>query len=433
MKNSLFFIVLIFLTFYSKFVCAQTTYEIKNFLLVPVTSTINPASLNIIQDAITSLSKKEGGALVLKINTPGGGLLVTKQIQSLLGESNIPLIAWISPEGGSATSAGALIANSTNLIFMAEGTNIGAATPVELNSDLSQDLRNKAINDLSAQAKGLALTHGRNQNEFSAMIENAKSFNHDEAFKLKIAQGIANDFLSLKKQLNQLTINIKGEPKLLFVNPNAMVEEYKIDLGQEILSLLGHPQIAYFLLMSGIMFIYFELQTPGGFLAGSLGALSLILATLGMQILPIHWGALSLLFASGVFFVLEIYITSFGILSLLGLASFLTGSLFLYRSQDGYIELKHSIIYTTTGTLAVFLALITIYMLRNKIKKENFFSPLGKTGYVINCHPHGLYQIKVGGEIWNAYSESGKLNLDEEVLVTEHPHNSLTLKIQKRG
>lgn len=433
MKVSLIKIVLTFISLFSLSVFSQTTYEVKNILIVPIHSTINPGTLNVIQEALKIITPKAGGLLILKLNTPGGGLMTTKEIQALLGESSIPHIAWITPEGGSATSAGALIANSTNLIFMSEGTNIGAATPVEMGGDLGQDLRLKTINDLAAQAKALALVHGRNADEFIAMIEKAKSFNHDEAFKLKIAQGIANDFLQLKKQLNGLTVTIKGVPQILFISPSSIVQEYQIDLGQQILNVLGHPQVAYFLLLCGIMLIYFEMQTPGGFIAGSLGVMALILASVGMQILPIHWGALSLLIASGVFFILEIYITSFGLLSLLGMSSFVTGSLFLFRSQDGYVELKSSMIYTTAGSLALFLGFVTIYMLRNKVKKENFFSPLGKIGYVINCHPHGLYQIKIGGEIWNAYSETGKLNLEDEVIVSEHPHNSLTLKIQKRG
>ncbi|OFZ70238.1 MAG: hypothetical protein A2451_02490 [Bdellovibrionales bacterium RIFOXYC2_FULL_39_8] len=210
-----------------------------------------------------------------------------------------------------------------------------------------------------------------------------------------------------------------------------------MDLGQKILDMFANPSMAYILFLIGAALIYLEMQAPGGFIAGSIGAIFLVLAGIGFQILQLNIGALGLIVLSFVMFILEIYVTSYGILALAGLAALTFGSLFLFRSDNTYLELSRSLIFSSVASVAFFLLLIGFFVAKDIIgkKKKNkgeFFSLAGQKAIIVsnlattdNMHH---YLVKISGEIWKAQSDI-KYNIGDSCEVIAHDKDKLVLTI----
>ena len=202
----LIYTTLLLLSFLSH---AENEYRIREITKLEISATINPAVYNYLKTNIGKLSASNGDFILIQMNTPGGLVSTTKEILTLIGNQNIPLAIWVGPEGASATSAGAIIASSAHLLFMSEGTNIGAATPIGLGKDIEQkDARSKAVNDLTALVTSLSKARGRNTEEFSKMISEAKSLDAQTALKEKVIDAIINNEQELIQFINNKKISI---------------------------------------------------------------------------------------------------------------------------------------------------------------------------------------------------------------------------------
>ena len=203
-----------------------------------------------------------------------------------------------------------------------------------------------------------------------------------------------------------------------------------MDPGQQILNIFSNPTTAYILFVIGAALLYFEFQAPGGFIAGAIGALCLLLAGIGFQVLPINIGALGLIALSFVFFLVEIYVTSFGLLTIAGLASLIFGSLFLFRTEDSFIELEQSLVFSVAAVVAVYVVLVGAFLVKTWKKRKSEFSQNERSGFVSKILGEGKYQVKVNGEIWSALSEE-EYELGEEVTIYNHSPKNLVLNIKK--
>jgi membrane-bound serine protease (ClpP class) len=184
--------------------------SIERVQILSINSSINPAT----EDYIKYEYKKFTGSdlVVIKLNTPGGLVSVTKEIITTIGSSDALTAIWVTPEGASATSAGAIISSSAHFLFMSPGTNIGAATPIGMGSDIDQkDARAKAINDLVALVKSLSQARSRNSTPFEKMIIEAQSYTDSEALNARIIDGKVTTISELIKFINERAITIKGE------------------------------------------------------------------------------------------------------------------------------------------------------------------------------------------------------------------------------
>lgn len=437
-------------------------YKIEKILSLSINSSINPATLNYLSTAITEAPTKGHHLILIKMNTPGGLVSTTKDILTLFGNSDIPILVWITPEGASATSAGAIISAGAHLLFMSHGTNIGAATPITLGGDSlpnekdkdkdknialeedQNDLRKKAINDLVALVQSLSKTRNRNGDAFAEMIRNAKSFPAEEAEEKGLINGVSNQLEDIWKKIHFKSILIKGKTLRLLVPHPPQLMEQKMDLGQQILDIFANPSLAYILFILGAVLIYLELQAPGGFIAGSIGTICLLLAGISFQVLPINFGSLGLIILSFILFILEIFIMSYGLLSLAGIISLLFGSLFLFRSQNAYLEFRTELVYSIVGSVAFFLAVIAIYLAfaikKNKKSPRNkydLYGILGQQGIVVEeIHNQGnivgkyFYQVKIMGELWNA-SSTQPCSVGDFVQIIELDKQKLMLQIKK--
>lgn len=376
--------------------------------------------------------------ILIEMNTPGGLVTTTKEILTLIGESEIPSAVWIRPEGASATSAGAIIASGAHLLFMSEGTNIGAATPIQMSGDIDKksDARKKAINDLVALVQSLSEARNRNAVLFGEMIEKAASFKAQEAKEKNLINDIVNTDKELFLAISAAKgVKIKGQEKALTLTSPVIID-FEMDLGQKLLNIFANPSTAYILFLIGAALLYLEFQAPGGFVAGAVGALCLLMAGIGFQVLPLNFGALGLMVLSFALFMMEIYITSYGILSLAGLASLVAGSLFLFRTDDAYLSLSHSLIFSVVLAIVSFIAIVVYLMVkeRKNIGKEKFNDTEGEKGVVIKFlkkQEEGfLYQIKVHGEVWSALSEE-ELAVGAQIQTSEKRDDSMILRIRR--
>jgi membrane-bound serine protease (ClpP class) len=456
------------------------TLEIRRILQLDINSTINPATLNYLRTGYEKARSERYQMVLININTPGGLVTTTKDILTLIGDADFPTTIWIKPEGASATSAGAIIASGAHLLYMSEGTNIGAATPVQMGGDIEGekekkkneetadqdkeaskekperpktlqeqiqdelkkgrdadgapgqggDLRAKAINDLVALVQSLSEARGRNAEAFAEMIRTAASFKTREAYELNLINGIVNTMDELIETMNGAQITVKGQSYLLNVQ-GPQVVALEMDLGQKLLDIFANPGLAYILFMIGAALIYLEMQSPGGFIAGSIGAMCILMAGIGFQVLPVNFGALGLIALSFLFFIMEIYVTSYGVLSLAGLASLISGSLFLYRSTDGYLEVGYPLIFSTIAAIVAFMGLIAYMFIkdRHKAVQHDFNNAVGHTGVIMSKldpleEGYEYYQVKVNGEIWRARTQKTHQVQDRVVITLQNTENN---------
>lgn len=404
---------------------------IKEISVLSINSAITPATYDYVKQNFQRLPKSS--LIVLRLNTPGGLVSTTKDIITLVGREKRPLVVWITPEGASASSAGAIIASAAHFIFMSPGTNIGAATPVGLGEDLKEsDGRSKALNDLTALVRSLSESRGRPAAPFEKMIRSADSYTDKEALKLGIIDGIISSEREIENFIANKPVNIDG------VLTNLKPQDVKINYqepsaGQAILEVLANPSTAYIIFLIGVALIYFELQAPGGFIAGSIGVCLVILAGIAFQVLPLDWGSMGLIIAGIFLLILEVFIVSYGLLSIAGLIAFTIGSLFLFKGETGYIDIQYPVILSTLAGVTTAVAGLIWYLWRDSKKQKishDFFLPIGAKGTILSKNSPTDYQVKVRGEIWRASAEEN-LNINDTVAVTYVDASKLMIKVKK--
>lgn len=408
-------------------------YIVNKLIVLDIEATINPAISHYLKTEITRLAPDDPSLVIVKINTPGGLVSTTKKMITTIGEANHPIIIWVTPEGASATSAGAIIASAAHGLVMNRGTNIGAATPVGMAEDIKEgDGRSKVVNDLVALVKSLSESRGRNAQAFSQMISSAASYPSQEALKLGIIDGITSNLDDIRALYQGREITLLGQRRIIQFAPVIETELRSMDVGLSILNVLAHPTTAYILFVLGAALLYFEFQAPGGYIAGGVGALFLLMAGMGFQVLPLNFFAMMLMFVGVILLILEVFITSYGLLALSGIACFGGGSLFLFRHEDSFMTIQYPVIYSTLLGVITAVAFMT-YIFLKKTAKVDFYTHHEKSAEILNELPkdeqYFIYQVKVAGEIWKArslihYSQGDK------VIVKQTKPDSFILEIK---
>jgi membrane-bound serine protease (ClpP class) len=408
-------------------------YIVNKLIVLDIDATINPAISHYLKTEITRLAPDDPSIIIVKINTPGGLVSTTKKMITTIGEANHPIIVWVTPEGASATSAGAIVASAAHGLVMNRGTNIGAATPVGMGEDIKEgDGRSKAVNDLSALVKSLSETRGRNAEAFSQMISSAASYPSQEALKLGIIDGITSNLDDIRALYQGREITVLGQKRIIQFAPVIETEIRSMDVGLNILNVLAHPTTAYILFVLGAALLYFEFQAPGGYIAGGFGALFLLMAGMGFQVLPLNFFALMLMFAGVILLILEVFITSYGLLALSGLACFGAGSLFLFRHEDSFMTIHYPVMYSTLLGVITAVAFMT-YIFMKKTTKVDFYTHHDKSAEIMNelqkVDQYFIYQVRVAGEIWKARSLT-QYSKGDKVIVEQAQQDSFILEIK---
>ena len=208
-------------------------------------------------------------------------------------------------------------------------------------------------------------------------------------------------------------------------------------LADKILNTFSSPEVAYILFLLGAALVYFELQAPGGFIAGGFGLISLLLAGIGFHVLPVNFGGMGLLLLSFVLFVLEAYIPSYGLIALAGVAALVFGSLILFESPDSLIALDQWVMITTVSSILLILGLMTYYLFKTRLQnsKKDFFSPIGHLGKISKIlgteGERFFYMAKINGVLWKVASHQ-KMDKGDTIQVDHEDTNPLLLIVSKK-
>jgi membrane-bound serine protease (ClpP class) len=380
---------------------------------------VTPVLADYIKGAIDDAEAQNASALIIELNTPGGSVDITTGITQRMTASRVPIIVWVAPSGAHAGSAGPFITLAGHVAAMAPGSSIGAASPISSEGqDLGETAKAKAVNILVADIKNLTSRRGEKAVSWAEKaVSEAAAATAQEAYDLGVIDIIANNTDDLLHQLDGRTVVVAGQPVTLQVS-GAPVEEIPLSPWEGLLNQIANPAIAAILLTIGINAILFELSSPGGYLAGILGVICVLLAFWSLGTINANWTGLGFVLLAVVLFVLDIKAPTHGVLTVGGIASFVFGLYLLYSTSDVAVPWT-SIILCALGTGAFFaFAVAKAVLIQRRPAVAGMTNMIGSHGVVRRpLEPRGM--VLVNGELWEAESESGPLGRDEPVVVTQ--------------
>jgi len=400
--------------------------------------TINGIIGSIVSDFLTksihSAAEKSIACVIIQLDTPGGLMESMRDIVKLELSASLPIVVYVGPAGARAASAGVFITMAAHFAIMNPGTNIGAAHPVALpgmpgnSADTDSVMMDKVTNDAVAYLESIAQKRGRNSEWARAAIRESVSITATEALELGVIDTVANSIQEILLYLDGKEVEVLTGPRTLVLK-NAEVVPIEMGLRYRILDMLTDPNIAYMLLLLGFYGIFFELSNPGGLFPGILGVLALILAFVSFQMLPINYAGLALIVSGVIMFILEIKITSYGLLSIGATISMLLGSLMLFESPDPIMRVSLKVIIPAVLFTVLFFGFAIGFALKAQ-KRSAVIGPgsmVNLTGKArTNIAPRG--QVIVNGELWQAESTE-KIKAGETIKVIEV--KGLILQIRK--
>ena len=383
-----------------------------------VASIITPITAAFITEQIDLANLERNAAVLIQLDTPGGLDTAMREIVQAELNSTIPVIVYVAPQGARAASAGTLITMAADFAAMAPGTNIGAAHPVAIGPGNQPDstMMAKVENDAAAYARSLAQQRGRNQEWAEKAVRESLSISAEEALELLVIDFIAESPAELLQQLEGLTYLRNGK-KITFSAPGAQLKLIEMNWRQQVLNALSNPNIAYLLMMLGILGIFFEISQPGVILPGVIGAIAILLAFFALSTLPVNYVGVLLILLAVVLFVLEVKVVSYGILSIGGIIAMAFGSLMLIDSSEPYLQISRAVIAATVAVSAGFFLLATWMVIRTQRRPVSSGQEgmIGECGQVVETID-GKGQVFVHGEYWRARS-SENIPAGEEVVV----------------
>ena len=396
--------------------------------LIVIDGGINPAVDDFIRESIGRARSKGARALIIQLDTPGGLLTSTRSIvKDILGAS-VPVIVYVAPSGAGAGSAGVFITLSAHIAAMAPGTNIGAAHPVAGGGQEVKGVMGEKIENFTASfSEAIAQKRGRNTEWAIQAVRRSVSITEKEALKKNVIDIVAKDIDDLLQQADGKKVDVDGRDQVLSLK-GVRVERFEMGLKQKIINILSDPNIAYLLLMAGILGIYMEFSHPGVIFPGVAGGIALLLALTSFQILPINYAGLLLILLGIALLIGEAFLPSFGVLGIGGAIALGLGSLLLFDTESSDLAVDRSIIFTAVVTLSAFILLVGYLVFKSQKKKPTMGLEglLGEIGEVrVELNPIG--KVFVHGEYWNAEGQ-GQIGVGEKVRVVGFEGMSLKVK-----
>jgi len=373
---------------------------------VTVDSIIHKGTTEFITDALNQAEEADAAAIVIELSTPGGMLDQTREISTLMLNSEVPVVVYVAPSGAQAASAGFFLLMSADIAAMAPGTNTGAAHPVSGDGgDIEGAMGEKVEQDASAQIRSLAKRNGRNIELAESAVLESKSFTAEEALEAGLIDLIAVDVDELLGEIDGRTVR-EGDEARTLATASSRIETLEMTFFQNFLSAIAHPNIAAILMSLGFLGLYFEFQSPGAVLPGVVGAMCLILAFMALSVLPVNYAGILLLLLAGIFFIAEIKVTSYGLLSVAGVISLALGYLLLFKSADPAVRVSTSVVIslvlTTVGVLGL---IVTLAIRTHKAPVVTGSEGLLQERGVAKTDIAAQGKVFIHGELWNARAE----------------------------
>ena len=368
-------------------------------LVIEMEGPINPGSAIYLTRGLQEAIKQGAALAVIRLDTPGGLASSMRTIVKEILNSPIPVVVYVGPKGAGAASAGVMITVAGHIAAMAPGTNIGAAHPVTAGGkDIEETMSEKVVNDMASYARGIAENKGKNGEWVEKAIRESVSITAEEALENNVIDLVAKDIDELLQLLDGREVSLPGG-KITLKTADLKKVYYHPGFRDKILRTISDPNIAYILMMIGLAGVYFELAHPGAIFPGVIGAISLILAFFSFQTLPVNYAGLLLIILAIIFFIAEVKVASYGILSIGGLISLTLGSIMLFEDVGVSIKLMLPTIILVGGFFVVLAGLaFGAYRAKPKGGTEGLVGEIGLVKEGID--PEGL--VFVHGEYWQA-------------------------------
>ena len=397
--------------------------------LISIDGSINPAVDDFIHESIGRAKANGARALIIQLDTPGGLLGSTRSIVKNLLGSPVPIMVYVAPSGAGAGSAGVFITMAAHIAAMAPGTNIGAAHPVAGGGQEVKGVMGEKIENFTASfSESIAQKRGRNTEWAIQAVRKSVAITETDALKKNVIDIIAKDVDDLLKQVHGRKVDIDGHMQALDFK-DVRVQRFEMSFKQKLINALADPNIAYLLMMAGLLGLYMEFAHPGVIFPGVAGAICLIIALTAFQVLPINYAGLGLVVLGIALLVGEAFAPSFGVLGVGGIISLALGSFFLFDTEGSDLIVDRSIIFTAVATLGAFVLAVSYLVFRSQKSKPTLGMDglIGETGEVkVKLTPTG--KIFVHGEYWNAQADR-EIDVGEKVEVVGY--NGMSLKVQR--
>ncbi len=380
---------------------------------------IGPATADYIDRGITKA--QNANLILVLLDTPGGLDEAMRIIIQKFLNSKVPIVTYVSPNGARAASAGTYLLYASTLAAMAPGTQLGAASPVNIGSGFEGNkkpttMEKKIRSDAVATIRSLAQLRGRDPLFAQKAVTNAVSITAPEALKAGVINYIATDVADLLSQLNNVTV-MQNNQKITLNTLNASIEVVEPDWRTRFLSAITNPTVAYLLLLLGIYGIFFELMNPGVILPGVVGAVAMIIALYALQLLPINYAGLGLIILGFAFIVAEGFTPSFGALGLGGSVAFVLGSILLINTTNEAYQIAWSAIWAmAAANIIVFVLLMgMVFKSRHQTIRNGLIVLVGAKGRTLgDINLRG--QAVIRGEIWSVYAKT-PIAADKNIIV----------------
>ena len=396
-------------------------------LLTEIKGAIGVAATRLITDALAKARQENARALVIQLDTPGGLVTSTRDIIQQILASPVPVIVYVSPGGARAASAGTFLVYAAHVAAMAPGTNVGAATPIEMGglpglprpTEPKRDEKDKAaaptetaaqrkaLNDTIAMLRSLAQLRGRNVEWAEKAVRDAATLTAEDALKEGVIDVVARDLDDLLTKIDGRKVTINAVEHTIETQ-GVTRTVFEPDWRTRLLGVISDPNVAFILLLIGIYGILFEFWNPGGLVAGVIGAVCLLLGLTALATLPVQFAALGLVVLGIGLMIAEAFAPGFGILGIGGVIAFIAGSLFLFDPAGADIDISVSLpviiaAAATTGALALFV-LGAAVKARGRLATTGGEQMIGSIGEVVEWDDL-KGRIRVHGEMWSARAE----------------------------
>jgi membrane-bound serine protease (ClpP class) len=399
---------------------------------------VNPVMERYFDRGIDAAEDEDAAALVIRLDTPGGLLSSTDDIDKRILAAEVPVVVYVWPPGGRAASAGTFITMASNVAAMAPNTRIGAATPISSGGeDIGGDLENKVTNDAVANIRGLAERRGRNADWAEEAVRDARSSDAAEALELNVVEYIADDLDDLLAQIDGEEVELGNGETVTLATANAPVAFNNRNFIEDFLDVIANPNIAFILLSLGSLALFIEILNPGQIFPGVFGVISLLLGFFALSVLPFNWVGVALILFAFILFGLELFVTSGGVLGVGGVVSLIFGGLLLTSDNPpefgSDFQVSKWVVYGLAATLGAMVLFVfaNIVRIRKMPAHVGVETMVGKPATVRTAlDPSGF--VFLDGEYWTADSDGGEaIQSGERVVVTEV--HGLRLKVRREA